>query len=260
MSDEFEVTSLDEILYDIAGTEKAESKFAEFFASNPERVQVRTRGGLPALAGRSLLSRCSERTQKRYETLLYFEEMFPPSCDHGFLIGPACQIVESELDRLLTAPARNIVDSLIDAIRAGKHGQEQATILEKWSAKQIPTTMGVQSVVLLALRRGWEHQVVAICDFLSASFQPRYADLLASKKLGSCLDMIRTKFRNPVCHGETAFDEGSYARFVHLVIANRRFVDWDSRGPLSPSPDAEVGVFHHHLAQARRLRDMTESC
>ena len=71
--------------------------------------------------------------------------------DYGYLIGPACQVLESELDRLLTArPA--IADALVEALRAGGASEKQAEILALWKEGTLPTTLGVQCLVLLALR------------------------------------------------------------------------------------------------------------
>jgi hypothetical protein len=254
MSKECAVASLEDIAYDVAGTDRAAGQLAEFFAARPADMpkrRVRTRGVVALGMGRKLLQQCPKDAQTRYETLLYFEGQLPPEKDHGFLIGPACQILEGELNRLLAVPARGIAERLVAALQIRKQDRQQAEILADWAAQKIPTTIGVMVLVLLALRRGCEHGDAAITEFLAAHFKPRYADLLRSKKLGACLDAIRTDFRNPVSHGAAIFDPAAYERFTGLMVANQRFAIWDAAGPVPPEPDAAIGVFHHHLSQSR---------
>ena len=153
-----------DIQEDLDSTSAATRLLAEFDAGR--RHPVRTRGrfdvslGLtpnetPVGAGRRLIARCGKDTRERYETLLDLEEWFRPDREHGILILQACLMLEGELDRLLTAPARGLAACLIDALEAGDGSREQAAILRKWAAGS-PTTIGVQSIVLLALRRGCE--------------------------------------------------------------------------------------------------------
>jgi hypothetical protein len=248
MADESGVQTLDDIWYDLEGTQKVASRNEEFFALEPLDTisQWNFLGFFPPQAGRHLVAHCDGITQGRYITLLSVESDFHTDWDFGFLIGPACQILESECNRLLTEPARAIVESLIEYLRSEKKGWTQADILERWAARNIPTTIGIQSLVLLALRRGCELEVPCIADFLSSRLGPRYVDLLKTKKLGRCLDQIREKFRNPVCHGTATFNAEGYAEFVRLMVANDRFDTWDFRGPHPPNPDADVGFMHHH--------------
>src|SRR5262249_36097839 len=154
------------------------------------------------------------------------------------LIGPACQILESELDRLLIAPARGIAGSLVAALHVARKDRPQAQILEKWASGQVPPTIGTGSLVLLALRRGREQRLGPILELLAARFEPGYEVLLASKQLGQCLDAIRTRFRNPTCHGTAVFGAEGYGEFARLVVANRRFAAWDATGPDPADLDA----------------------
>ena len=256
MSDERSVPDLDDILYELEGKKKAEGRIAQFFAgATPAVIRrsfrvIESKGPQP-LVGRTLLTRCPINTQKRFETLLFVEEKLPPDDDHGYLIGPACQILESELDRLLMAPARGIAESLIAALRVAKKDRPRAEVLEGWASRQIPTTIGIGSLVLLALRRGWEQGMDPVIEFLSSHFGPGYRDLLTSKGLGRCLDAVRNQFRNPTCHGTAVFDATGYAEFARLVVANHRFAAWDALGPDPANPDAEIGILHHHLSHAR---------
>src|SRR5947207_3166769 len=110
------VEKWEDILYDLEETRKAEPRIAEFFergAELPEAIRGGTRGGLafegrvPEEAGQALISRCDPVTRRRYNTLVYFEADFERSsldADFGYLIGPACQILELELGRLLADP------------------------------------------------------------------------------------------------------------------------------------------------------------
>jgi hypothetical protein len=261
MSDEPGVTSLDDILYDLEGTRKADGPCSMFFAREAEAIPRghtgrTTRGGSSSgaepPAGHRLLAPCAPSNRKRFETLLYFEEKLRPDDDHGYLIGPACQILESELERLLSAPVHGIAESLIAALRVAGKDQHQAAILEKWAARQVPTTIGTASLVLLALRRGREQQLRPVLEFLAAHFGPGYQVLLANKELGQCLDLIRTRFRNPACHGTATFDPEAYKEFARLVIANQRFAAWHASGPDPPEPGAGAGILHHHWQHTRR--------
>src|SRR5579864_5192172 len=88
---------------DLACAGMAKARHAEFFARAAEaagrrgerRATLRDPRGHCGM-GRDLLTRCSEMNRHRFETLLHFEETFPCHHDHGFLIGPVCQILESE--------------------------------------------------------------------------------------------------------------------------------------------------------------------
>jgi hypothetical protein len=255
MPDEIGVNSPEDIRYDLAGARKAESQVAEFFGKDQEAVRERalrtpvpprTRGRLKGPMGRELLDRCAEMTRTRYSTLLYFEERFPENGDYGYLIGPACQILETELDRLLTTPARSITDDMLAVLEE----DNRVEILTKWARGEFPTTLGVECLVLLALRRGCENHVANIVGFVTTRFNRRYYVLLTSRQLGASLDAIRTRYRNPVCHGTATFDVTEYEQFVQLVVANRRFVAWDTAGPVPAEPDGRAGVFHHHLRQS----------
>ncbi len=249
------VLGLDEIDRDLEGTARSHDQVAEFFAREQDAVRgwhvrragrVRTRGTGQSGAGQRFIARCPADTQRRYQTLLYFEEKARPQDDHAILIAAASQILEAELDHLLTKPARAVVDSLIACLQQRKDRKPAAT-LERWAARQIPTTIGIQINVLLALRRGCEQRCVPVLEFLAENFWPRYVDLLISKKLGACLDRIREGYRNPACHGTATFDPEGYTSFVRLALAQTRFAAWDEFGPTPAEPGAEVAVLHHHL-------------
>src|SRR5947209_1578658 len=108
MTDDDLLLSPDDIERDLEGARQAEARIAAFFRRG-EGGLVRTRGAAPAPpppqpldgVGRRLVARCSADTQRRYRTLLHFENSMPADGDYGTLIGPACNILESELRRLL---------------------------------------------------------------------------------------------------------------------------------------------------------------
>ena len=61
-----------------------------------------------------------------------------------------------------------------------------------------------------------------------------------------CLNKIRDRSRNPVGHGTAPFSRIAYEDFARLVIAHRRFLDWDREGPSPANPGGDTGVLHHH--------------
>lgn len=265
MSEVRPISSLDEVEFDIEGTRKALARFREYLVENvgppgPGTPGVRTRGLppgpplAPGQGGRRLVERCGENVRRRFETLLHFESTFPPELDHAYLIGPACQILESVLERVVLGPTRRLAGPLAEAVRSKKRDRGRAEILEAWGAGRVPSTIGVGTLVLLALRRGRDLRLGPIVEFLQTAFEPDYQALLASKGLDHSLEVIRRRFRNPASHGSATFDAASYLEFTQLVVANDRFVDWDARGPVPSRPDARAGFLHHHLEQARPVR------
>jgi hypothetical protein len=199
------VEGLDDILRDLEGSKRLEARQAGQIRGG--RGAIVTRGapaegrGPASGLGRQLLAGCGETTLRRYQTLLRFEAMLGPSDDFGYLIGPASQILEIELDRLLIEPSRAMARSLIDALLLDPDGVKQARALEAWAEGRVPATIGVGSLVLLALRRGCEHRLEPASAFLESRFASPYRDLLLSKGLGRGLDIIRVRFRNPACPG-----------------------------------------------------------
>src|SRR5947208_949326 len=146
MSEEPTIANIDDIYHDLEGTNRARDRLAEFFAREPDAVhdegfrrstRLRTRGGAQPDVGHRLIAHCPADTRRRYDTLLYFEEKARQQEDYSILIAAACQIVEAELDRLLTAPAFAIAVSLVAALRQQAKDRKQAEILERWAAKEL---------------------------------------------------------------------------------------------------------------------------
>jgi hypothetical protein len=183
--------------------------------------------------GRSLISVCGSETRTRYRTLLCLEAAFSPDNDHGFLIAPACVMLESELTRMLVEPARTVAADLVHALHDSGKYVKQAAVLDKWVKREIPTTIGIGVLVLLALRKCQEQQVGTVTAFLDSVAPIPFVRALSSNKLSLCLDTIRSQFRNPACHGTTVFDAAAYSRFVELMVHNRRFQSWDVEGQMA---------------------------
>jgi hypothetical protein len=209
MTDDPGHLSWDDLQRDLEATQAVQQRLDAFFsavpdahrrwlASHPGRVRVR--GPAPTDLGYRLIKRCTQETQVRYATLLAQEASLPGHLDYGFLICPACTIVESVLDQWVVTPASGIVASLIAALRFEEADRGSANSLERWAAKPVPTTLGLESILLLALRRGWEHEVAPVKEFLKARFTVEYHQLLLSKELGRCLERLRTRYRNVSCH------------------------------------------------------------
>jgi hypothetical protein len=130
---------MSDVLDDLAAAGQARERIEQFFARAAAAGPVRTRGTAagPGLSqrgeGLALLARCGADNQKRLGTLLDVEPTFPPRGDYGFLIGPACSIVESELERLLARPAKAIARSLADLAARWKDDRG-ADLLDRWAA------------------------------------------------------------------------------------------------------------------------------
>jgi hypothetical protein len=208
--------------------------------------------------GRALIGRCGEQTQLRFRTLLELEGSFPDSGDYGFLIGPACQILEAEVARLLVEPARMLDGELPAALRAFAEHGKQADIVEKWLRRELPTTFGICSLVLLALRKGYEQGRVRISAHLAEGFTGVFASALAN--LGANLNFIRERYRNPSCHGTVVFDQEGYEQFSHLLLLNDSMRTWYLLGPKrrDGKDHWDGGTLHVHLSESLALRRLME--
>src|SRR5262249_34298016 len=118
---------------------------------------------------------------------------------------------------------------------------------------EIPTTIGIMSLVLLAARRSLEQERQPVATRLASVLKSPLNAALRSKQLGSNLDAIRTRFRNPACHGSVVFNSESYESFVGLLVFNKRFTHWDTDGELPHELPAEMRarLFHEFPAEVR---------
>jgi hypothetical protein len=206
--------------------------------------------GEQAETGRDLIWRCSAKNQLRCETLRDLERNLRAHLDHGILIGLASQVVETELDRLLATPALAIAPNLIEALRQQKKDCEPAEILESWAAKQTWTVLGIESILLLALRRGCDQGIPAVQSFLETHFTPGYQVLVRSKPLGQCLDQIRIQ-RNDIVHRGVIVNAVRYEEGIPRIFGHRRFQLWEDEGPVPAPPGPESALLHHHLLHSR---------
>src|SRR5262249_35044606 len=159
--------------------------------------------------------------QRRYATYVWMEDLFRTrqGGDYGFLISPACQILEEEVQDLLLGPARAIAGELGAAL--GAKSPDKVPLLEPW-ANGKPATLGTVSVVLLALRRGQQAGVPAVREFLEGQFRHPFVELLAANGVAPCLDRVREAFRNPACHGTKTppYTAAEYEQFVRLLVGH----------------------------------------
>jgi hypothetical protein len=205
----------------------------------------------PGATGSDLVQLRPASRRVRYQTLLHLENQHRVDLDFGYLIASASHILESELTDALTAPAQRIAPSLMQALHdAGK--PKQAEVLEAWAAGR-PPTIGIASLVLLALRYGATKGDEACAQFLTHHFRPGYAPLVAGGQMGRCLDRLRERFRNPACHGEASFGRDDYYEFSRLLVARRRFSEWIAEGPQFLSDLGAEGLLHRHLADSQLL-------
>jgi hypothetical protein len=221
---------------------------------------VRTRGSGErstlrpgAAVGSALVARFAELNRRRYVDLLYFEGFLERGRDHAMPIAYASSLLESELDRLVATPAHGVVPALIAALEATKDDRKQAGILVRWANHEVPTMLGILSTLLRAMRKGLDQNSEEVRTFVRSLFADPYPDLLQTKVFDRNLNYITRVYRNPACHGTDAsgqpayFEDDQYQDFVQRVVANQRFRAWDSDGPASTPPGADVGLLHHHL-------------
>src|SRR5262249_26970739 len=128
--------------------------------------------------------------------------------------------------------------------------REPAEILASWAAQKTWTVLGVESILLLALRRGCEQGNPAVQGFLETHFAPDYQALIRSKPLGQVLDQIRTQ-RNDIVHRGVIFDAAGYEVCIPQVFGHRRFRLWEDEGPVPAPPGPGSAILHHHILYSR---------
>ncbi len=238
-----------EIEGDLAGAGRARQASLEQFIDRPvpPKRRVLVRG---ATGGGSLINRCGPWEQKRFASILHFESGFPEDGDYALLIGPACQLFEKVIEKYVVEPAcAEAFDQLLASLAVRDSGQKSA--LEQWRAKGLPITLGTACLVLLALRRGCELPDRPLESFLAEHFRPNYPNVLRTQKPDARLNVIRDRYRNKIMHGaEVTYGTADYEQFVRLVVAHRRFGDWDKFGPEFPLPNPRAGdgLLHQHLS------------
>jgi hypothetical protein len=213
-------------------------------------------GGLAALEfptraapprGYPLAARCAPHDRERLERVSWLEAYFPEAFDHAALVILGCQVLESELTRLLAEPARRLGAPLLAAAE-GRVTPAQREALGKWLAGRLPTTLGTIELVLHALRQGLAGPVPEVAAFVAAGFAPRYAELLAANAFGRSLGRLRNDYRNPAAHGLREIARPEYRRFCALAVGSETFGGWREGGPRPDPPAPDEGLLHHHLA------------
>jgi hypothetical protein len=58
---------------------------------------------------------------------------------------------------------------------------------------------------------------------------------------------VRTRYRNPLAHGERIVGADDYADFSLLAVGANSFRQWDRSGPLELADMSHKAVLHHHL-------------
>lgn len=252
MADEFGGLSFEDLQRDLerdqAATGAPRREAIEQFIERPVPPvrRVRTRSG----NGGWLITRCSSWSQQRFNSIVHFEANFQEGADYAFLIGPACQMFEAEISRLVVKPACDeAFDRLLEALDIRDTGQRSA--LERWKEHRMPVTLGTACLVLLALRRGCEHGLEPVRAFLAEHFRTGYENLLKNQKPDARMNVIRDRYRNRIMHGEeVVFTPADYEQFVRLLVAHRGFGEWVRNGPEFPLPNPRAGdgLFHQHLS------------
>jgi hypothetical protein len=261
MPNETSIQSLDDIEFDRRGSE-AFAQYSPAFdevPAGPARFRdIYVSGEVRRDSGNRLLAGCLDDTRRKFATLLQFERSIPSDGDYALLIAAISQVLESECDRLVTTPARRIAGLLVESLRADRKLAKQSEIVEKWAGGEVPTTIGIESLAILALRKGSEQGREGVIAFLAEEFRTPYHGLLMTKKLGQCLDLIRDRYRNPACHGTGSFDASGFAGFARLAVGHDGFRAWAAEGPKGRPVDAGSAFLHHHLAHSRRIGPGTE--
>jgi hypothetical protein len=255
MSHDDPISGLDDAAGDLEASRHGLARFArelgdaERAVAAARRIPPPTRGATPPRS--RLPSRCPADVQGRYQVLLHLERTFPPEHDQGCILFVGCQLLEGELDRLVTAPLHPQAGALVDLLRRAGLDEKRTAVLDAWAEGRQPSVFGTHGLVVLALELACVRGHAGLLAFLRERFAPEYLNLLRAQAMDRCINRIRNRFRNPVCHGRAAFSRADYEDFTRLVIAHRRFLDWDREGPHPASPGGDVGVLHHHWRLAR---------
>jgi hypothetical protein len=146
------------------------------------------------------------------------------------LVVAGCHLLEAELVRTLVVPAQAVGPVLTAAVRAAGAEGRQADVLDQWCQGRVPVTLGVASLVLLAVRRALEQRLAVVEGFLRRHFREDFVGALRHKEMGRQVDEVRNGYRNPACHGLRTFGPKAYEDCAWLVVARSRFWEWDLHG------------------------------
>ncbi len=244
---------LEEAVLDLEAARLGLARFADAIrdaesAVASARFPVRIRGPLPRSP---LPPQCPPDVESRYQVLLHLERTFPAEYDQSCVIFVGCQLLEAEIDRLVSRPLRPLAGALVDLLRGGRH-LDAAAVVQAWAEGRMDATFFTHNSVVLGLHNACAGDHPTLVAFLRERFAPGYLDILRRPGLDATLAEIRRRFRNPVCHARSFFSRADYEDFARLVIAHRNFQDWEREGPQPASPGPDSGVLHHHWSQVRR--------
>jgi len=205
-----------------------------------------TRSG--ADAGWTLCEQLPGALRRRVWTLIGLEGPMLNSLDGQVdfwgAVWMGCQVAEGVLGELLSAPAREVSDALLDAT-AGSGPPRQ--VLEDWLAGQPPTLAALQ-VVQRAFREAHANRRAEI----EAVMGPEGAAFLAGGGPEASLEQIRglrTRAESP----SREMSRVEYVDLLKWMVGARTLELWDRQGPRPNPPRADVALMHHHL-RLRRLR------
>lgn len=253
------ISSLDDAALDLEAPLQGVARFAQELADAERAVAAARCGPFPTRGGtvsRSVLPpRCPAEVQGRFQILLHLERTFPPDKDQGCIIFVGCQLLEAELDRLLTTPLRPLATTLVDILRQERGEDGPAEVLATWADGRMPATFGTHGLVMLALQSACVRGHTTLLSLLGDRFSPGYLELLRGRAMDRCLNKVRNRFRNPVCHGKATFSRADCEDFARLVIAHRRFLDWEHEGPDPTNPGGDTGALHHLWRSVRQTEE-----
>src|SRR5438552_1432530 len=153
------IATLEDAALDLEAPRHGLARFARELADAERAVAAarpnppRTRSGAPPQ--RPLPPRCPAEVQGRYQILLHLERTFPPDQDQGCVIFVGCQLLEAELDRLVTAPLLPLAAALVDVLRRDRLDDSRTAVLEAWADGRMSATFWTHCLVVLALRSAY---------------------------------------------------------------------------------------------------------
>jgi hypothetical protein len=197
-------------------------------------------------SGSEVVAALKERNMAaRINSLLAVEKALAGEADYGVVIAPACVVLELVVGQLLGSVGDRTSGQLVDALAAAGR-KSQAKLLEKWIVGQLPMTMGLQVTLLAAIEKALAGPsgIDVAQEFGGTN---HYRMLLTLGRLPMLLELVRTEYRNPACHGARTFDQAEYAEFARLLLTRSGFREWYRRGPA----EIDAGLLDLHLLEWR---------
>lgn len=159
LSDYYDLIRIDQetIEAELQGKEQFEQRPVPEYYRRPVRrrsgsifegMRLETPQKEPRRFGYDLLKHRPADTLTRYQTLCDLEQQAGPSYDHGYLVGSACWLIESEINTLLAAPAKREIGEVLLKHLALKQKKIAYACLEDCLTGQKPVMMGTESIIL----------------------------------------------------------------------------------------------------------------